>query len=39
MSGARAGLGIDETIPGVADAIIGRSGKPDLPYLGKTVPW
>jgi NAD(P)-dependent dehydrogenase (short-subunit alcohol dehydrogenase family) len=42
MGGARAPLGIEESIPRVADTIDGCAGKPGLRYLdyqGHTVPW
>jgi NAD(P)-dependent dehydrogenase (short-subunit alcohol dehydrogenase family) len=42
MGGPDATLSIEESIPGVADAIGSRAGKPGLVYLdyrGQTVPW
>ncbi|MGO1081278.1 SDR family NAD(P)-dependent oxidoreductase [Inquilinus sp. CA228] len=42
MGGAEASLGIDQSIPGVADALEARRGRPGLRYFdyrGETVPW
>jgi hypothetical protein len=42
MGGPRADLAIEDSIPGVVDAIASRTGKPGLRYLdyrGQTVPW
>jgi NAD(P)-dependent dehydrogenase (short-subunit alcohol dehydrogenase family) len=42
MGGAGASLGIDESIPKVADVLAGQLGKPGarfLNYLGETLPW
>lgn len=42
MGGAQATLGIDESIPGVVDTLIGMAGRRGLAYLdyrGRTVRW
>lgn len=42
MGGAAASLGIDDSIPGVVDALTEASGRPGLRYIdyqGATVPW
>jgi NAD(P)-dependent dehydrogenase (short-subunit alcohol dehydrogenase family) len=42
MGGPQATYGIDESIPGVVDTLIGRRGQHGLAYLdfrGRTVPW
>ncbi len=42
MGGSDASLGIEESIPGVIDAVAERQGRPGLRYFnyrGETVPW
>lgn len=42
MGGANARLSVEESIPGVVDALAARAGQPGLAYfnyLGETVPW
>jgi NAD(P)-dependent dehydrogenase (short-subunit alcohol dehydrogenase family) len=42
MGGPAASLGVDQSIPGVADALEARRGQPGLRYFnykGETVPW
>jgi NAD(P)-dependent dehydrogenase (short-subunit alcohol dehydrogenase family) len=42
MGGSTASLGIEQSIPGVADALAARHGQPGLRYFnykGETVPW
>jgi NAD(P)-dependent dehydrogenase (short-subunit alcohol dehydrogenase family) len=42
MGGPHADLSIEESIPGVIDAIAGRTGKPGLEFLdyqGRAIPW
>jgi NAD(P)-dependent dehydrogenase (short-subunit alcohol dehydrogenase family) len=42
MGGSAAGLAIDQSIPGVVDALDARRGQPGLRYFnyhGETVPW
>lgn len=42
MGGASARLGVEESIPGVVDALAARAGQPGLEYFnyrGETVPW
>jgi NAD(P)-dependent dehydrogenase (short-subunit alcohol dehydrogenase family) len=42
MGGSAAGLSIDQSIPGVVDALEARRGQPGLRYFnykGETVPW
>lgn len=42
MGGENARLSIEESIPGVVDALIARAGQPGLQYFnyrGETVPW
>ncbi|HWK47178.1 MAG TPA: SDR family NAD(P)-dependent oxidoreductase [Stellaceae bacterium] len=42
MGGSTATLGIEDSIPGVVDALAAKAGQPGLQYfnyLGETVPW
>ncbi len=42
MGGSGATLSIDESVPGIVDALMARSGKPSLEYFnykGETIPW
>jgi hypothetical protein len=42
MGGSDAKLSVEESIPGVVDALAARHGQPDLRYVnykGETVPW
>ena len=42
MGGPDAGLGVEDSVPGVVDALLARMGQPGLQYFnyrGQTVPW
>ena len=42
MGGATAGLAVEDSVPGVVDALLARKGQPGLQYFnyrGATVPW
>ena len=42
MGGPAASLGIEDSVPGVADALGAQAGQPGLRYFnyrGETVPW
>ena len=42
MGGSAASLSVDQSIPGVVDALEARRGQPGLQYFnykGETVPW